>query len=460
MANLERMSRLVNVLTGIRELRGEGEEDSLKQARGIATLQSTLLDIEKKRRELGGPSPREKYTEEQRSQQVGSALEMFGNLYKTASPASKKLLGEQLTSLWGVMSSVDKEKYKMIVNHTPINPRVQKAMWFEETNPRPKMPIVREGDGSWTNRPPRTPEYRKVWAEFDVAAGEWETLKQMAIEEKKPEEVGMKGVPRQYQTDDPNVTAERNPLTRRIEFTNWNEIKSTQGEIQTAIDKGWATWEDIKTRKSVPISVPREYVLNGRPVTVRQVKDVRSGATRLQYDPAGPLDESKMKPPKELTDAIHLVDNDILPSTLEVKAPAVIGLYSQLKDIIDSTKEERLGRQLELQRRIVEKYPSEQRFIPFIPPPARQKNVWYRIQQIADWIPGLAYLIPTPSPGKQGNVVLVQADRLVSFLDREGEEKFFWWSDRYNVAYDIEGIPIEESYGKVPGEQLDLAWSK
>ncbi len=72
----------------------------------------------------------------------------------------------------------------------------------------------------------------------------------------------------------------------------------------------------------------------------------------------------------------------------------------------------------------------------------------------------MALFIPTPTPGKQGNVALVQADRLVDFYDRNEKVMKFWWSDIHRIAYDSDGVPIRETLGTEPGSQLDLEWSK
>ena len=442
------------ILSFMDRMKGK-EVDPLERAQKVASYGSTLLDIQKKQRDLAGPSPGEKYQEAQRKEQIGSALEMFGSLYKTASPSSRKILGEQLTSLWGMMDESDRTKYKMLVSHTPINPSVQKAMWFEETNPRPRMPIIREGDGTWTNVPPRTPEYSRVWAEFDIASDEWNTLRGMAVEGKSASEANWKSLPKQYQTENPKVTAYRDPLDKRIKYFDWGA--ADQAEILNAIEKGWTTQADMMTGGVVPLSAPREYIDSGRPVTVKQVREVVSGDVKLDYDVAGPLEEGK-RAPKALTDAVGLIDSGIHPSKLKVKAPAVISYYTQLDAITKATGEERLNRQLALQQSIVGKYPSEERYIPFVPPPERQKDVWYRIQQALDWVPGLAFFVPTPTPGKQGNVALVQADRLVEFYDKGGKSNRFWWSDIHKIAYDTDGIPIRETFGKVPGDQLDVTW--
>ena len=456
MADLGRMSQLMNVLTGIKRMKEE--EDPLKRMQAVATLESTALDIAGKRRALAGPSPREKYNEEQRTQQVGSALEMFADLYKTASPASKNLLGEQMGSLWGMMNKADKTKYKMLVSHTPLNPAVQKSIWFEETNPRPQMPIIKEGDGSWTNIPPRTPEYRRVWAEFDVASDEWNTLRKMAVEGKDAKEMNWKTLPKQYQTEDPKITAYRDPLDKRVKYFNWNI--ADQAEIGTAIEQGWATQSDMMNTGIIPLAAPKEYSLNNRPVTVTQGRDAVSGDVKLNYKAAGPVDESGMKAPKALTDAVGLIDSGILPSALKEQDSAVVSYYVQLDNIIKASGQERTGLQLQLQQSVAGKYPPNERYIPFVPPPARQKDFFYKLQQVLDWVPGLAFFIPTPSPGKQGNVVLMQADRLVDFYDKNGKGNKFWWSDVFKVAYDIDGMPIQATLNKVPGDTLDIDWSK
>ena len=441
----------------IKSLMEKEEEDPLDRMKKIADLEGSLLGLTKARRELAGPSPGEKYTEEQRSKQVGSALEMFGTLYKTASPSSRRILGEQLTGLWGLMSESDKTKYKMLVNHTPINPRVQKAMWFEETNPRPKMPIVREGDGTWTNVPPRSEEYRRLWAEYDIASDEWNTLREMAVEGKSASEANWKTLPKQYQTDDPNVTMYRDPFDKRIKAFNWKV--ADQAEIATAIEKGWATQADMMTNGVIPLSAPREYVDSGRPVTVRQVREAVSGDVKLDYKAAGPLEERKQAP-KALTDAVALIDSGIAPAKLEVKAPAVVGYYAQLSRIIKADGEERLALQLDLQRSIAAKYPSEERYLPFVPLDV-DTGFWFWAQGMLDKVPLLTWAIPTPTVGgKGGNVLLVQADRLVQFSDKNGVERNFWWSDISKVPFDTNGVPITEMLGNIPGDAIIYSWEE
>lgn len=433
----------------------EKEEDPLTTAQKYANLESTGLDITRKRRDLQGPSPRDKYMEEQRSQQVGSALEMFGNLYKTASPSSRKILGEQLTSLWGGMNEADRTKYKMIVSHTPINPRIQKGMWFEEANPRPRMPLIKEGDGSWTNNPPRTAEYSKLWAEYDIASDEWNTLRQMAVEDKSAKDANWKSLPKQYQTENPKVTAYRDPIDKRIKFFDWGA--ADQAEILTAVENGWATQADMMNSGVIPLSAPREYVHNGRPVTVRQVKEAVSGDTKLDYKGAGPPEAGK-EAPKELTDAVALIDSGISPSTLKVKSPAVIGYYSQLKNIVKADGRERLGLQLDLQRSIVAKYPSDKRYIPFVPLDV-DTGFWHGVQSFMDKVPLVNWVIPEPTiGGKGGNVLLVQADRLVDFYDKNGKANKVWWSDISQIAFDTDGVPIMITQGVEPGSTLDTTW--
>lgn len=446
--------------------RGRGkEEDPLGTAQKYANLESTGLDIARKRRELGGPSPRDKDQEEQRSQQVGSALEMFGKLYKTASPGSKKRLTEQLTSLWGLMTPADQTKFKMTVSHTPINPKVQKAMWFEEANPRPTMDaIIRyqmpssspygQPSPEITNIFERTPANRNLWAEYDIKSDEWNTLRGMAVEGKSAKDANWKSLPKQYQTENPKVTAYRDPVDKRVKYFDWSA--ADQAEILTAVENGWATQADMMNTGVIPLAVPKEYVHNGRPVTVRQVKEAVSGDTKLDYKVAGPMEPGK-EAPKELTDAISLIDSGQSPESLKVKNPAVVGYYSQLKTIIKTSGRERMALQLDLQRSIAAKYPSEKRFIPFVPE-GNIEGWWFRFKEGLTHVPLGGYFMPTPSGGKGGNVLMVQADRIVDFYDKNGKANKFWWSDINQVAFDTDGIPIKETMGVQPGSTLDLRW--
>ena len=59
---------------GMRKMIQGEEVDELEQAHKVASYGSTLLDIQKKQRDLAGPSPTQKYQEEQRSEQIVSDL--------------------------------------------------------------------------------------------------------------------------------------------------------------------------------------------------------------------------------------------------------------------------------------------------------------------------------------------------------------------------------------------------
>jgi len=439
-------------------LSGAREEDELGRMKDVASLQESALDIAKKRRELQGPSEGEKWKEEQRKEQVKSAIGMFSELYKTASPANKKVLGEKMGSLWGMMGPGERAEVEMIVSHTPINPRVQKAMWFEESNPAPRMPIVREGDGTWTNQPPRTPEYRRVWAEFDIAMDEWNTLRQMAVEGKKPGDKGMewKKVPKMYQTDDPQVSAYRDPIDRKIKYFRFDQ---KQADVANAIENGWQTPQDIMEDGFTVVSSPKDFVLNRTPVTVRQVKDNLTRQTKLQYSAAGPMEEIEGKPPKELVDTIYLLQSGLKPGKLKIKDPRVVGFYSQLTDIVKSKGEERVAKQLTMQRQIVEAYPEDERFVPFVPSDVAT-GFWYKLQNFGSKFPLIGLVIPDPSIATKDSVVLARVDREVQFFDKKGERMMFWWNDAEGIALDDNGMPILELQGKTPGDQIDMTWSE
>jgi len=439
-------------------LSGAREEDELGRMKDVASLQESALDIAKKRRELQGPSEGEKWKEEQRKEQVKSAIGMFSELYKTASPANKKVLGEKMGSLWGMMGPGERAEVEMIVSHTPINPRVQKAMWFEESNPAPRMPIVREGDGTWTNQPPRTPEYRRVWAEFDIAMDEWNTLREMAVEGKKPGDKGMewKKVPKMYQTDDPQVSAYRDPIDRKIKYFRFDQ---KQADVANAIENGWQTPQDIMEDGFTVVSSPKDFVLSGTPVTVRQVKDNLTRQTKLQYSAAGPMEEVKGKPPKELVDTVYLLQSGKRPSQLKIKNPRVVGFYAQLSDIIKAKGKERQKKLRVMQRQVMDTYPNaEERFIPFVPSDI-SVDWWYKLQSIGSKFPLIGLVIPDPSIATKDSIVLARADRLVTFVDKNGKPNQFWWNEAERVALDINGMPIAETKDRIPGDKIEtMTW--
>jgi len=438
--------------------KGEGE-DPLGRARDIAGLESTGLDIQRKRRELAGPSPGVKYQEEQRSKQIGSALEMFGTLYKTASPASKKRLGEQMTNLWGLMNPADKTKFEMLVSHTPINPKVQKSMWFEEVNPRPRMPIIKEGDGTWTNVPPRTPEYRNMWAEFDITSDEWDTLRKMAVEGKTAKEANWKSLPRFYDSDDANIRYYRDPIDKRIKEFNFKNVD--QAKMATAVEKGWTTLDGIMRTGLIPIASPREINFNGTLVTSTQEEDLRTGGTRLTYKPLGPLDESKLTPSDSLRDAANFATGDINPRGLKIlnKDAATLNYYDTLQSILGSRGEERASRLQFFQDNLVATQPDPlKRFIPFVSKGVARPTFW---EAVFDWVPFVDFeSIEGGKMGVEQGIILRQADKMVTFFDLKGVQGDVWWSDVSGIAYYADGSIIKESKGMPEGSQLNITWGK
>lgn len=454
-------SRAVGFMERLLPLPERRERDPLEE-------EAKLLRVEKLRRDVRGPSPemkerrrREEWLEEQRSQQVGSVLRMLSEQWRESTAAQRKILGEQALSMWEMMSPAERTKFNMIVSKTPINPRVQKAMWFEEANPRPKAPIVQLENGTFTNTPPRTKEWRKYWAEFEIAKDEWGTLRKMAMEDSKEGKADIakwKKVPKQYPTDDPNVTAYRDPIDRQVKFFNWGN--ADQAEVANAVEMKWATMADMQKNGEIPLGPRSDYKTGTQNVSAQQVRDVVSGKSGVRYYPTGPADTSGVKPPEDMTDAVLLIDTDKDPSDLDIKKPGVVSLHAMMRDIVDSRGMEREDKARQLRHRIAETRSPKERFVPFFPEEAREKDFWYRVQWFADWVPGLAWFVPTPKPGMKGNVILARVDEFVSFYDVSGEGMGFWRDNTTGIVYGEDGLPIEGLSKLGSGEQIQETWAE
>ena len=106
---------------------------------GAAELEEKGLRRQLLERELEGPSEREQYLEKQRSEQVKLVLTTFSQLSKESSLATKSILMEHMQSLWGAMTPFERTASKMVYEHSPLNPIAQKAAWWDQTMPAPKV---------------------------------------------------------------------------------------------------------------------------------------------------------------------------------------------------------------------------------------------------------------------------------------------------------------------------------
>lgn len=130
--------------TGLRALGG-----AVAVARGMQNLWDAPLESENKelrglvlRRELEGPSPREKFAFEQereqrsrRDEQAKIVMTAFSEMAKTASPADSKLLEEHFNRFHALLTPAEQEATRMIYNNSMLNPMRKKGEWFDEMIP-------------------------------------------------------------------------------------------------------------------------------------------------------------------------------------------------------------------------------------------------------------------------------------------------------------------------------------
>jgi hypothetical protein len=135
MEAIDIISRVATAATALRKLSGQDPESQNQLMRGM------LL-----RRELEGPSEREKFNfeqgkfaEQQRTEQVKYTLSKFSELAKEASPATKSVMMGHIESLWSVMSPIERTASKMIYDHSPMNPIEQKATYWDSTMKAPQV---------------------------------------------------------------------------------------------------------------------------------------------------------------------------------------------------------------------------------------------------------------------------------------------------------------------------------
>lgn len=135
MSALSIVTKVAAAAGALTRLQGAGQEQENAQMRGM------LL-----KRELQGPSEREKFQfeqakfgEQQRAEQIKYALTKFTELSKESSPATKAVLMGHMENMWSMMTPVERETSKMVYAHSPLNPIEQKATWWDNTMRAPQV---------------------------------------------------------------------------------------------------------------------------------------------------------------------------------------------------------------------------------------------------------------------------------------------------------------------------------
>ena len=444
--DLEYIGKMANILYSLKRARGDEQGDALARQRlenAILEGEQKRLGIMKSRRELAGPSPEQKYMEKKRSDQVKSSLDRLQSLWRDAGPGSKGIYSEMIRNLYGAMTPFEKTESEMILKQTPINPRIQKAQWFEETNPRPGFPLVKEGDS--IINPPRSSEYRKLWSQYDVEISEWEFKRNAVMEGKTSESEGTdywKKMPRLYPTDNPNIFAYRDAIDKGIKELDLS--KMGQAEVATALEKGWQTPGDIMRTGFVKTGPAKDFSVNNQGFSAQPARDLVSGRNAMDILPAGKVDESKITMPKELMSGLNAVNLGKSPKDIGDKNVTANWFYESLKKIDTTGEKEGLAMLRDLQAKIINQYPSPQRFIP-LRIGGKQRETF------------LSYITPGFFDSyymEGGGWMAIQADRVVPFRTEDGKSILLWYSDLKQIAYDNNGIPIPETSGLEPGSLI------
>ena len=239
-----------------------------------------------------------------------------------------------------------------------------KAREFDQRFPVPKPP--RAPDGSEL---PHTPENVPTWAAYNIRLAERAQKRAIAIYgvEKGKELVKL---PKLFQTDERNVYAFRNPLTRNIGFINLKE-DLPEGLLKRAIDKGSSLSEiAVEGGFNDPDIKARTVYYNGGAYNVAPYVDLRTGQRGVKSTPIGPA------PAKELPSALRNVmmafniEDDEKRDKLFKNAEEA-GLYESLKAAMDlSDPVEKASAFANIRRQLLQSYP-ESGWVPFI---AQQKK--------------------------------------------------------------------------------------
>jgi len=377
--------------------------------------------------------------------QMKFTLNKFNDLYKTASPASKKVIAEQMGSLANLMSPTELTAAKMILAHSPINEMAQKGRWFDEMYPKTEFPKDAEG-----NPLPEIPEnYRQIAA---FRFGEEERIVRRAMV-MHGEGVGekMAKVPTFIQVGD--KIAYKDPQTQGIMI---GEQSLILGDVKEAEQLGW-TVPRMMNENFRPTGPSKTMIEGGISVLIQPGKDLVTGEDRINKEYLGRPDAAIKDVPGDLRDAFAHYELDT--DTDDIKNASVRIIVEKLKDLPiryggrEPTKEEKKKgiSKADIAVANAEKTVNELNDLLQNRYPNSNFKVFFNLTPetvVSSWWPGTEIKI------KDGAIVLAAADRVISLVDANGAVGKFHQDSATKIVRDNQGTPIKTATGAGDGDQV------
>jgi len=444
---LQGLRDLANTLYSLKRTRGDFEGGQGEQLE----IENKMLQNLKLRRELSGPSAAERgqisAEQKRRDDQMKSTISMFSDLYRTGSPASKSLLKEQMSSLEYMMTPSEKASVKMISQHTPLNPQIQKALWFEETNPRPKKPYsMKQVNGTWKQVRDETND--REWAEYDIGIAEWELQKSLALKSGNSEQLAekAKGL---FLTSQENIYAFKNPVTKQIDHVALPK-DIPQGVWKNAEEKGFGVGMFKAWGGKLPMpgwETGKVTSIGDEQVLVRMVFNALTGKEEIMRTPLGKKDSGEDGTSKITINARAGKVLDLANMKADKETAKDLAYWTEWMSSIEKTKVSKgevgsvpeRAKDLNLfQTRFMERFPGH---VPILVDEKVDKHLMDRV------FGGYHF--------EEGRWSVIPADQKAQIIERlpSGEEvpTTLWWNRKKNWWFDSKGRQIEWLDGVEPG---------
>ena len=406
-------------------------------------IESSYLDIAKKRRELMEPTAAQREQQTQQLEMFKFTINKYSDMIRDEklSGTSREIYREMLRQY---VSGFPKELQTAAgpaLTYSPIDPVNEGLERFERLYPKPRPPQTMEktGPNAWSGgEAPRDEKNEFAWAQHDIALAEWDVRHKIM----KDQLAGISVSKDDYKVPTlfPGATPDRfwfkDRFTGQIGPIDMKYIP--QGELQTAIEKfGWSLPDFMKTGM-YPIMEPKIETLGDQKVRVAMMRSVTDGGIVVDRVPIGATSaEGGGKDlDNDLKHALSLYnmggDEDL------AKNPTQAFFFQQLSDVADKIGTEEGKAAFDKLNTL-----TTSTFGYMVAPYDPQIERTFR-----SYIPLLGRVMKNYYM-KDGTFMAIGPVRNspVPFINEKGETALLYYSDAMKMAIDAAGEPVAETYG-------------